>query len=125
FAAQLADVADGVLHALGDNAVARQELLAVQVHVIAHDAGLHAGGNLGGAAGLGAVADDARHNGQRVHQGVGDGFVVRTLEVGDAAARRTAGADGAAVGRQPADAALFVNGDQVGDRQSPVQLVLG
>ena len=85
-----ADVADGVLDALGDDAVPRQELLAVQVHVIAHDAGLHAGGDLGGTAGLGAVADDARDDGQRVHQGVGDGLIVGPLEIGDAAACRAA-----------------------------------
>src|SRR5699024_11732962 len=59
-AAQLADVADGVLNALGDDAVPGTELLAVQVHMVAHDAGLDAGSDLGGAAGLGAVADDAR-----------------------------------------------------------------
>ena len=125
FAAQLADVADGVLDALGDDAVPGAELLAVQVHVVAHDAGLHAGGDLGGAAGLGPVADDARDDGQRVDQGVGDGLVVRPLQVGDAAAGGAPGADRAAVGGQPADAALFVDGDEVGHRQGPVQPVLG
>src|SRR5699024_10905094 len=125
FAAQLADVADGVLNALGDDAVPGAELLAVQVHMVAHDAGLDAGSDLGGAAGLGAVADDARDDGQRVDQGVGDGFVVRPLQVGDAAAGGAPGADRAAVGRQASNAALFVDGDEVGHRQRPVQPFFG
>ena len=77
--AQHTDVADGVLHALADDAVAAAELLAVLVHVVAQNPSLDAGGNLGRAAGLGAVADDTGHDGQRVDEGVGDSFQIRPL----------------------------------------------
>ena len=40
---------------------------------------LDAGGNLGRAAGLGAVADDTGHDGQRVDEVVGDSFQIRPL----------------------------------------------
>ena len=56
---QDADVADGGVHALGDDALAAPELLAVGVHLVAQDARVHAGGDFRRAGGLGPVADGA------------------------------------------------------------------
>lgn len=102
--AQAADVADGVFHALGQDPVAAPELLAPAEHLVAQDARVHSGSDFRCAGGLGTVADDAGIDGQGVDQGMGDAAGVAALEVGDAAARAAARADGAAVGGQPADA---------------------
>ena len=111
---QAPDVADGVLHALGHDAVAAVELATRAHHVVAHDARLHRHGDLGGAGGLGSVADSARQDGHGVDQGMGDLTVAAARQVADAATTAAACADRAAVGRQAPDARLLVDGDEVG-----------
>ena len=122
---QATHIADGGFHALGDDAVAGAELLAVQVHMVSQNACLHAGRDLRRAAGLGTVTDNAGNDGQRVDQGMGNGLAVSALQIGDAAARRAACADRSAVGGQPPDAGLFVDGNEVRQRQRPAEHFLG
>ena len=56
---------------------------------------------------------------------MGDGIIVRPLEVGDPRPGPHTGADGAAVGGQAADSGLLVDGHQVTDQKRPVELLLG
>lgn len=93
FAGEDADVADGVVDPLGHDALAALELAAVLVHLVAQDARVDAGGDLGRAGGFGAVADGAAQDRDCVDDGVGDGLVAAVQQVGDARARAHPGAD--------------------------------
>ena len=92
--AQQSHITDGIFNALCDDAIPTAELLAVFVHVIPQDARLHAGGDLRHTAGLGTIADNTRNDGQCIDKGWGDRFQVCALQIGNAAARSTARADG-------------------------------
>lgn len=116
--AQAADAFDGGLDVLHHDAVAALEFLMALIHVVAQQRRVHRGGDLRRAGGLCAVADDAGHDGQRVDHRVDGRFVAVAAEVDDACARTGTGADGTAVGRQGADAGLFVDGHQVGDDEA-------
>lgn len=113
FAGQGAHVADGVLDALDDNAVAAVELAVVLLHLPAQQARLHRRGDFGCTAGLGAVADHARVDGYRVDDGVGDLFVPPAVQVAHPGPGAAPGGGGPAVGGQAADAGFQVNGHQV------------
>ena len=91
-----ADGGNGLFHVFHHQALAGPECIAIHRHLVPQDGGVHRGGDLGGAAALGAVADDAGHIGQGVGDGAGNGVVVPAVEVGDAGARAAAGADRAA-----------------------------
>ena len=104
---------DGLFDILADDAVAAEEVAALFAHLITEDARLHGKGNLAGTRGLGAVADDASGHAQGVFKGVFDDVEWLTHEVGDATAGGAACADGTTVGREPADARLLVDGNEV------------
>ena len=93
-----ADIPDRVLHSLGHDTVTAVELLAVAVHVPAQNAGIHGGGNLGGAGSLGAVTDNAGGNCNGIYQGMGNFLKAASGQVGDPGTGAGAGADGSAVG---------------------------
>lgn len=76
-------VPQGVFDPLGHDAVAAAELLAPDVHIVAEQSGFHRRGDLSGAGRLGTIADDAGHHGQRIDDGVDDGFVPAAAEVSD------------------------------------------
>lgn len=58
-------------------------------------------------------------------RGVGDRFQVCALQIGNAAARSTARADGPAVGGQPPYTGLFVDRNQVGEGQCAAESLIG
>lgn len=120
-AAELADVGDGVLNALGEDAVSAVELMAAPVHLQAENGGVDCGGDFGGAGGLGAVADHAADDRKGVDDGVLDHRAVLREQIGNAGAGCAAGGHRAAEGGQLADGGLFVNGAQVGDSQRTLQ----
>ena len=101
---------DGLFDVLADDAVAAEEVAALFAHFVAEDARLHGEGDLAGAGGLGTVADDAGGHAEGVLQGMFDDVKRLAQEVGDAAARGAACADGAAIGRETTDAGLLVDG---------------
>ena len=69
---QNTDVANGVIHALGDDTVAAPELLVIAVHLVAQNAGIHGCSDLGCTGGLCTVADSTRQYCNRVYEGVCD-----------------------------------------------------
>ena len=104
---------DGLFDVLADDAVAAEEVAALFAHLITEDARLHGKGNLAGTRGLGAVADDASGHAQGVLEGVLDDAERLTQKVGDATAGGATRTDGTTVGREPADARLLVDGNEV------------
>ena len=93
--------------------------------MIPQNARLHAGGDLRRTAGLGTIADNTRNDGQCIDKGVGDRFQVCALQIGNAAARSTARADGPAVGGQPPYTGLLVDRNQVGEGQCAAESLIG
>ena len=87
--------------------------LAGGIHVVAHEARIHSGGDLGRAGGLGTVADHAGADGQGIGDGMGHHLIAAALEVGDAGGSAAAGAHGAAERTQAANTGLLVDGHQV------------
>src|SRR5699024_6961672 len=79
------------------------------------------GGNLAGAGGLGAVADDTGGNGQGVDDGVGGLTAPTAQQAGDARPGAGPGAHGAAVGGEAADALLLVDGGEIGEGEGTVE----
>ena len=94
------------------------------MHVVAQDTCLHCRGDFGGAGGLGSVADNAAGGGDGVGNGVGNTVQVRAQQVGNARPGSGTGADRAAEGGEPSDAGFLVDGGQVGQAQSPVELLV-
>ena len=94
------------------------------MHVVAQDARLHCRGDFGGAGGLGTVADNAAGGGDGVGNGVGNTVQVRAQQVGNARSRPGSGTDRAAEGGETSDAGFLVDGGQVGQAQSPVELLV-
>ena len=92
------------------------------MHIVAQDSGLHRRGDFGCAGCLGSVADDAAGGGDGVGNGVGDAVQIGAHEVGDARSRTGSRTDRATEGGQPADAGLLVDGGEVRQSQSAVQL---
>lgn len=72
-------------------------------HAHGQDGGVHAGGDLGRAGGLGAVADDAGDVAQGVDNDLFDLRLPPAVEPADAGPRAGGGADGPAVGGELAD----------------------
>ena len=114
-----ADGFNGFFDAVFDDAVAAEEFVAVFVHRQADQARVDGRGDLGGAACLGSVADDAGVDGDGVDDGVRDGVQAAALQIRDARAGAAARADGSAVCREPADSCLKMNGDEVRHGQRP------
>ena len=73
---------------------------------------------------LGSIAHDAGHNGKGVDHRVDGSLIAVAAQVHDACACTRTRADRAAVGRQGADAGLFVDGHQIGDDEGAVELFL-
>ena len=85
---------------------------------------VHRRGNLGRAGGLRSVADHAGNGGQSVDQGVGHLPASPAVEIGNGTSGSAPGADRAAVGTQPSDSSLHVDGQQIAECHSADQLFL-
>ena len=107
-AAKAAEICDRVFHAFGDQSVAAVKLLAAAIHLKAQNARLDRHRDFGRAGGLGPVADNAGRDRQRVYDRVGNFPAAAAVQIRNAGARTSARADRAAVGREPADAGLFM-----------------
>ena len=109
--AKTAYVLKGGFYALCNNTVSAMELLAVFVHVVAQNSGVNGRSDFGGTGGFGAVADNTRHDGKAVDEGVGDGLIIGPQQEGDSASGPASRTDRSAVGGQTADSRLLVDRD--------------
>ena len=108
---ETAHIGDGIFHSLGHDAVAAFKLLTIDIHIVSHDSGVHRGRDLTRTGRLGAVADNARHDGKAVDQGVGDGLIIGPQQEGDSASGPASRTDRSSVGGQTADSRLLVDRD--------------
>ena len=125
FLADVAHTADGLVGVLPQDAVVGAVAAAGHGQVMGQHGGVQAGGDLGGAAGLGAVADDAGDVGQRVVDGGLDLVGGAAVQVGDGSSRRAGGGYRPAEGAELADVLLLVDGEQSREGQGTVELFGG
>ena len=78
-----AHILEGVLNALGHDAVAAVELVSPDVHIVPQQASFHRRCNLRSTGSLCTIADDTRHDSQRIDDRVNNSLVITAAEVSD------------------------------------------
>ena len=116
-AAEAAEIRNRIFHTLGDQSVSTIKLLAAVEHFKAQNARLDGHCDFGRTGGLGPVADNAGRDRQRVYDRVGNFPATAAVQIRNAGARTSARTDCAAIGREPADAGLFVERYEVRNKK--------